>query len=130
MNPNEASAGGSRGERSSQLKKGALELCVLALLSLRDMYGYELASTISRDIEISEGTIYPLLKRIRDDGLVTAYLKESQEGPPRKYYSITASGLTNKRELEMEWHRFTEGMSRILMLRGPYGGQFTEGVNV
>jgi len=95
-----AETGGKRGEQSAQLKKGALNLCVLALLARRDMYGYELVSAISRDIEISEGTIYPLLKRIREEKYVTAYLLESQEGPPRKYYSITPTGLAEKRRLE------------------------------
>ena len=114
MNGQEPPEASSRVDRSAQLKKGALELCVLALLAVRDMYGYELVSAISRDIEISEGTIYPLLKRIRDDGLVTAYLTESQEGPPRKYYSITPAGLAAKRDWERTWYGFTEAMGRIL----------------
>jgi len=65
-------------------------------------------------VEISEGTIYPLLKRIKDDGYVTTYLKESQEGPPRKYYSITAEGAGRKDALAREWHVFVEGVNAIL----------------
>lgn len=97
-----------------QIKKGNLDLCVLALLDKRDMYGYELVHKISEEIEISEGTIYPLLKRIRDEGYVTTYLKESQEGPPRKYYSITPSGREQKEEAQRQWERFSEGMNRLL----------------
>jgi len=78
------------------------------------MYGYELVNRISQAVEISEGTIYPLLKRIRDEGYVTTYLKESQEGPPRKYYCITAEGIRRKDELVREWYMFVNGMMAIL----------------
>lgn len=97
-----------------QLKKGTLELCVLSMLAREDMYGFELVGTISAHIEISEGTIYPLLKRIKDEGFVTTYLRESQEGPPRKYYRITDYGRRTKNELEQEWHRLVTGMNKIL----------------
>ena len=75
-----------------QFKKGVLDLCVLSLLSRKDRYGYELVNEISKRIDLSEGTIYPLLKRLRDEGLVSTYLEESQEGPPRKYYRLTDGG--------------------------------------
>lgn len=97
-----------------QLKKGNLDLCVLAMLCKSDMYGYELVNRISEAIEISEGTIYPLLKRIKDEGYVTTYLKESQEGPPRKYYSITNSGVNEKERLSGEWYVFVDGMNKII----------------
>ena len=97
-----------------QFKKGALELCVLSMLNQRDMYGFELVSAISDDIEISEGAIYPLLKRIKEDGYVTTYLQESADGPPRKYYSITEEGRAVKREMECEWRAFVNGMDKIL----------------
>lgn len=99
---------------SIQLKKGTLELCVLSLLSRADMYGFELVGAISAQIKISEGTIYPLLKRIKDDGFVTTYLQESQEGPPRKYYSITDSGRENLRRLAEEWRGIVTGVNKIL----------------
>ena len=97
-----------------QLKKGNLDLCVLALLCKNDMYGFELVAKISEAIQISEGTIYPLLKRIKDLGYVTTYLKESSEGPPRKYYSITESGIREKERLLNEWFEFTEGIGKIV----------------
>lgn len=97
-----------------QLKKGTLELCVLSLLAREDMYGFELVGTISAHIEIAEGTIYPLLKRIKDEGFVTTYLRESQEGPPRKYYRITESGRTTKDTLTTEWCKLVTGMNKLL----------------
>lgn len=97
-----------------QFKKGVLELCVLSLLTRRDFYGYELVEHISKYINISEGTIYPLLRRFRTEGYVTAYLKESQEGPPRKYYRLTSRGEGAYEELEIEWESFIDGVNNIL----------------
>src|SRR5580704_9434105 len=75
-----------------QLKKGALDLCVLALLSRGDGYAYEIASRLSDAIGMGEGTIYPLMRRMQSDGLVGTYLVESTAGPPRKYYRLTDAG--------------------------------------
>ena len=75
-----------------QFKKGVLELCVLALLAKKNRYGYELVNEISKKIKISEGTIYPLLRRLKKEGYVTTYLEESREGAPRKYYELTEKG--------------------------------------
>ena len=97
-----------------QFKKGVLELCVLSLLNRRDFYGYELVEHISQYVNISEGTIYPLLRRFSKEGYVTNYLKESQEGPPRKYYSLTARGEEVFEELEIEWESFIDGIKKIL----------------
>jgi PadR family transcriptional regulator PadR len=97
-----------------QFKKGVLELCVLSVLSRKDCYGYELVNTISKNITISEGTIYPLLRRLMNDGLFTTYLKESSEGPPRKYYKLTDAGKREQEVLAEEWQRFTEGVMSIV----------------
>jgi len=97
-----------------QLKKGVLELCVLSLLSKTDMYGFELVGAISSHVQISEGTIYPLLKRIKDEGYVTTYLQESSEGPPRKYYQITRHGNTTYETLKDEWHKLVLGINKII----------------
>ena len=108
-----------KGEKMNvQLKKGNLDLCVLALLCENDMYGFELVGRISEAIQISEGTIYPLLKRIKDVGYVTTYLKESNEGPPRKYYSITAAGINEKMRLADEWYKFADGVNKIVGGKG------------
>ncbi|HEY8435463.1 MAG TPA: PadR family transcriptional regulator [Haloplasmataceae bacterium] len=97
-----------------QFKKGVLELCVLALLNQKDCYGYELVNEISKSIVISEGTIYPLLNRLRKDGYVSTYLKESPEGPPRKYYRLTEYGGRVFERLKEEWYTFCEGVNRLL----------------
>ena len=97
-----------------QFKKGVLELCVLALLAEKNYYGYELVNEISKNIAISEGTIYPLLRRLKNDGYVTTYLEESQEGPPRKYYTLTDEGLVMKDKLADEWEAFVGKVNYFL----------------
>ena len=75
-----------------QYKKGVLELCVLSLLYQCDCYGYEISESLSAKIDIADGTVYPILRKLRSDGLVTTYLSEESGGPPRKYYSRTQTG--------------------------------------
>ena len=97
-----------------QFKKGVLELCVLSMLDKKICYGYELVNEISKNILISEGTIYPLLRRLKLEGLVTTYLQESREGPPRKYYKLTESGRKKEIELKKEWFSFVESINNFL----------------
>lgn len=104
-----------------QFKKGVLELCVLSMLEKKDCYGYELVEEISKNIDMSEGTIYPLLRRLKDEGYFITYLQESQEGPPRKYYRITDEGRSIKEELADEWTEFVMGVNNIV-----YGGNKNE----
>ncbi|MFP4661067.1 MAG: PadR family transcriptional regulator [Halanaerobiales bacterium] len=98
-----------------QFKKGVLELCVLVKLSKKDCYGYELVEEISQYINISEGTIYPLLRRLQKEAYLESYLRESNEGPPRKYYRITGSGEEIKDHLISEWAEFVNGVNSIIM---------------
>lgn len=97
-----------------QFKKGVLELCVLSILDKKDCYGYELVNEISKNIAISEGTVYPLLRRLKSEGYFTTYLQESQEGPPRKYYKITNLGRDISYELQKEWSNFICGVNKII----------------
>jgi PadR family transcriptional regulator PadR len=97
-----------------QFKKGVLEICVLSVLASKDCYGYELVNEISKRIDISEGTIYPLLKRLKDEGHVTTYLQESVEGPPRKYYRLTESGRIEEHAQKEEWKRFAASVNALL----------------
>jgi PadR family transcriptional regulator, regulatory protein PadR len=99
---------------NAQFKKGVLELCVMALLAQKAHYGYELVEKISETIEISEGTIYPLLKRLKDDGFVTTYLEESASGAPRKYYTLTPEGEKVRKSITEEWVSFTERVNTFL----------------
>jgi PadR family transcriptional regulator PadR len=97
-----------------QFKKGVLELCVLSLLLNSDRYGYELAHTLSDTIQISDGTVYPILRKLAADGFVTTYLQESSGGPPRKYYAITQRGRTNLFLLKKEWLQFISHVNKIM----------------
>lgn len=97
-----------------QFKKGVLELCVLALLVDKNRYGYDLVNEISKSIQISEGTIYPLLRRLKNVGYVTTYLQESQEGAPRKYYKLTESGQKITSELKNDWLDFVKKVNSLL----------------
>ena len=99
---------------NTQFKKGVLELCVLSLLKQGDKYGYELADTVGKQIDISEGTIYPLLKRLRAEGYFEVYLKESTSGPARKYYKLTQKGKDMQAHLEAEWQEFTKSVSTFI----------------
>lgn len=97
-----------------QYKKGVLELCVLTLLTRRDHYGYELVEAISKSIEISEGSIYPLLRRLSDADLVETYLQESNVGPPRKYYRLTKKGRQSQQQQFRQWVDFSRSMKTFL----------------
>lgn len=96
-----------------QFKKGALEMSVLHFLSLEDYYGYDLRQKINPYISITEGALYPVLKRLMAEGHCTSYYKESQEGPQRKYYSLTDSGREYYKELVSNWDDFVERIARM-----------------
>ncbi len=89
-------------------------MCVLAILDGGDSYGYDVAEVLSNKIELADGTVYPILRKLASDGLVTTYLQESKSGPPRKYYHITDDG---KKRLEVdrgEWLDFSSQVNEIL----------------
>ena len=91
---------------NTQLKKGALEICVLSQLAKGDKYGYELTEVISREMDIAAGTLYPILKRLKDDLYVETYL--------RKYYHLTSKGKEYQQTLKQEWEDFVLAMERLL----------------
>ncbi len=97
-----------------QFKKGVLELCVLAILAQQDCYGYEIIQRISDQIDISEGSAYPLLRRLTKEGYFTTYLQESSEGPPRKYYRLTDEGRERLHELREEWDAFVKSVNQLI----------------
>ncbi len=99
---------------NAQFKKGVLELCVLSLLKKGDAYGYELAERLSTSIEPAEGTVYPLLRKLKTDGLCETYMSDASGGPPRKYYRITAAGLKRERELNEEWFDFVKSVGGLV----------------
>jgi len=99
---------------NAQFKKGALELCVLSMLTDRDRYGYELTDELSKKMDIATGTLYLVLKRLKDDNLVTTYLQESENGPARKYYHLTDEGRTYQSDLKNEWNGFVKAVGEIV----------------
>ena len=97
-----------------QLKKGVLTLCVLALLNRRDSYAYEIASTLSDAIDMGEGTIYPLMRRMQSDGQVETYMVESPSGPSRKYYRLTDAGRRALETQTAEWRAFVTAVEGVM----------------
>lgn len=87
---------------------------MLLSVTRKDMYGYELVNEVSKVIDVNEGTIYPLLKRLTNEHYFETYLKESTEGPPRKYYHLTAAGLLYKECLKKEWKDFNGKVNQFI----------------
>ena len=100
---------------NSQYKKGVLELCVLALLHKRDCYGYEISEFLSQHIEIAGGTVYPILRKLKADGLLTTYLQEESGGPPRKYYKLTELGRETYQKDRTEYLKFAQSVRNLLV---------------
>lgn len=96
---------------NTQFKKGVLEMIVLLSVRKKDMYGYELVDKISSSIDVNDGTIYPLLKRLTNEKYFETYLIESKEGPSRKYYKLTEFGKTRLEELLTGWEEFNEAIN-------------------
>lgn len=99
---------------NTQLKKGALELCVLSQLARGDKYGYELTERISEEMSIASGTLYPILRRLKEDSYVTTYLVESESGPARKYYQLTQKGREYQQTMLQEWEQFRTAVDRLV----------------
>ena len=97
-----------------QYKKGVLELCVLSLLSRRDCYGYEISEYLLKRIDIADGTVYPILRKLKSDRLVTTYLSEESGGPPRKYYSLTELGRQTYLSDHQDYLKFAQIIESIL----------------
>ncbi len=101
---------------TSQILKGTLEACILQLIKNKDMYGYEITEQLSNyglDI-VAQGTIYPLLMKLEKENLVVSYLKESNFGPPRKYYSITEEGNKYIVNFKDVWRNISTTITEIL----------------
>lgn len=98
----------------SQMRKGILEYCILALTSKGEVYASDIISSLKEaKLIVVEGTLYPLLTRLKNAGLLKYEWKESDQGPPRKYYSLTESGEVFKSELNNTWKELTSSVSKI-----------------
>jgi PadR family transcriptional regulator PadR len=98
------------------MRKGALEFCVLAMLTGRTRYGFDLVRDLGAidGLLTTEGTIYPLLRRLRNDGLVTTEWRESSGGPPRRYYKITVAGQKALAGFKDQWAVFKTAVDTIM----------------
>ena len=102
---------------NTQFKKGVLKLCVLDLLKKQECYGYEIVKVISDSVHVSEGTIYPLLRNLKEEGLVSTYLKDSSEGPSRKYYKLTSEGEKVQAQIKEDWTEFSYEINKFLNIK-------------
>ncbi|MEN8928344.1 MAG: PadR family transcriptional regulator [Flavobacteriales bacterium] len=98
----------------SQMKKGILEFCILTIIKKKEVYPSEVITELKKsELIVVEGTIYPLLTRLKNAEILTYRWQESTSGPPRKYYSITKQGEEFLDELQETWNNIAESVSKI-----------------
>jgi PadR family transcriptional regulator, regulatory protein PadR len=100
----------------AQMRRGTLQYCVLSLLAEEERYGFDLVRGLAEmdGMVTSEGTIYPLLSRLRRDGLVESTWQESPSGPPRRYYRLTQAGRAALEAFRFEWRRFRDAVDHFV----------------
>ncbi|HEY9724065.1 MAG TPA: PadR family transcriptional regulator [Oscillatoriaceae cyanobacterium] len=101
---------------TSQIRKGSLEMCLLSVLAHQARYGFEIVQLLNGagGLGITEGTLYPLLNRLQNEGLIEAFWQESASGPPRKYYRLTPDGEDLLGQMRSEWRRFGVAVETLL----------------
>jgi PadR family transcriptional regulator PadR len=115
--------GGDDNKRSieRELRRGSIELAVLHVLSWGEAYGYEIVTKLTGQtdgaLEITDGTLYPVLYRLEAAGLVDVRWETLKRGVPRKYYQLTRAGRSELARLTQEWTAFTDAMTRLLSQR-------------
>lgn len=109
---------------STQIKKGLLELCILNLLAQEKMYGYQLVKRLTSipGFVVSEGTIYPLLSRLKQEGVIESSLIESSIGPVRRTYSLTEHGQRHLSEINEIWQKYAAGIADVIQRSSTDGG--------
>jgi PadR family transcriptional regulator PadR len=104
----------------SQLLKGILEGCILAIIENQTVYGYELSLKLQDyGLEVSEGSIYPVLLRLQKEKLIHGKMKKSPSGPNRKYYFITDEGMEALEDFKANWEGIKAPVDRLLSKEGP-----------
>ncbi len=119
-----ASMADRRSNPLTELRRGVLEFCVLAIVLREETYAFDLIRRLSDagGLMTSEGTIYPLLSRLRRDGMVTTTWRESAAGPPRRYYRITAAGSSALAAFTADWTGFRDAVDALLDTAERSGG--------
>ena len=98
----------------AQMRKGVLEFCILKILSTKDKYSFEIIETLKKSkMLVVEGTLYPLLTRLKNGGLLEYRWEESTSGPPRKYYALTQEGILFLSELTTTWSNLQQAVSAV-----------------
>lgn len=105
-----------RDGRLSQFRKGAVELAILALLAEGELYGVEIVDRLGElpGLEVSGGTVYPLLSRLKKAGMVDTTWRESPVGPPRKYYQLSADGRSELQVMTASWRGLSSAIDALL----------------
>ena len=107
----------------SQLRKGVVEFCILGLLEAEPTYGWKLSEQlVDREMIASIGTLYPILGRLRAQGLVSLSEQDSESGRPRKYYSLSSKGMQQLQQFRDQWHPFTATVSELISSKNPSKG--------
>lgn len=97
------------------MRKGVLDFCILTLLDGKESYASDLIDSLKESrLIVVEGTLYPLLTRLKNEGLLTYRWEESRSGPPRKYYQLTPLGKVYRKELEHSWLEMVGSVTRII----------------
>lgn len=98
----------------AQMRKGILEYCILTVLSKKEAYPSDIIEELKQaKMIVVEGTLYPLLTRLKNEGLLSYNWVESSSGPPRKYYSLTAAGIAFRNELKTTWDELSQAIEKI-----------------
>ena len=98
----------------AQLRKGMLEYCILSIVSGKEMYASDIMEKLKEaKLIVVEGTLYPLLTRLKNDGLLNYRWEESKSGPPRKYYELTEAGLKFLAELDQSWNELVDSVKQL-----------------
>lgn len=98
----------------AQMRKGVLEYCVLSIIAKKEVYASDIIQTLKEaELIVVEGTLYPLLTRLKNESLLTYRWEESKSGPPRKYYAITNSGKETVKQLDISWQKLVETVKKI-----------------
>jgi PadR family transcriptional regulator PadR len=102
----------------AQMRKGVLEYCILLVLSDEPLYASNIILSLKEaKMIVVEGTLYPLLTRLKNDGLLVYRWEESTQGPPRKYYELTDTGRKFLKELEGSWNELTDAVDKVKQMR-------------
>ncbi|MEJ2595782.1 MAG: PadR family transcriptional regulator, partial [bacterium] len=100
---------------NAQMRKGVLELCVLSVISDKEVYTSDILSSLKEaELLVVEGTVYPLLTRLKNDGVLKYRWEESTSGPPRKYYSLTEEGQEVLNKLRENWDKLNQSINKIV----------------